>query len=125
MIPLQQKSKSKPEKRLLALFERLPEAERNSLLDFAEFLVERAGATQPEVAQQPLEIPRPAEESVVAAMKRLRETYPMLDHSKMLHEASGLMAEHMMQGRPAPEVIDELELMFARHYEKYTGDSSD
>jgi hypothetical protein len=58
---------------------------------------------------------------VVAAMKRLRETYHMLDHSKMLHEASGLMAQHLVQGRPAPEVIDELEQMFLRYFEKLAG----
>jgi hypothetical protein len=43
----------------------------------------------------------------------------MLDHSKMLHEASSLMAQHMMQGRPAEEVIDELEEMFRRDFDKF------
>jgi hypothetical protein len=119
-----QNSKSRPEKRLLALYNGLPEAERKSLLDFAEFLATRAAPPVPEVPQTPLDIPRPAEESVVAAMKRLRASYPMIDHSKMLHEASGLMGEHMMQGRPASEVVDELEAMFLRYYEKHT-DSSD
>jgi hypothetical protein len=113
-----QKTKNRPEKRLVELFNGLPEAERKSLLDFAEFLAERAGPVAAPVPQEPLDIPRPDEENVVAAMKRLRETYPMIDHSKLLHEASGLMAEHMMQGRPAPEVIDELEKMFLSHYEK-------
>jgi hypothetical protein len=116
-----QNTKSKPEKRLLALYNGLPEAERGSLLAFAEFLAARTAPLAPAVSQQPLDIQRPAEETVVAAMKRLRATYPMLDHSKMLHEASGLMAEHMMQGRPAPEVIDELEQMFLRYYEKHSG----
>jgi hypothetical protein len=118
MFPVPQLNKAKPEKRLLELFNNLPEGEQKSLLDFAEFLVERAGPVESNVPQEPLDIPRPAEESVVAAMKRLRETYPMIDHSKMLHEASGLMAEHMMQGRPAPEVIDELEQLFLAHFEK-------
>lgn len=120
MFPVPQSRKKGAEKRLLEFYERLPEAERKSLLDFAEFLAERAGSPQPEVPQQPLAIPRPEEENVVAAMKRLRETYPMIDHSKLLHECSGLMAEHMMQGRPAPEVIDELENIFLKHYEKQT-----
>ena len=119
------KNKPKPEKRLLELYNGLPEAEQKSLLDFAEFLAERAGPAESTVPQEPLDIPRPEEENVVAAMKRLRETYPMLDHSKMLHEASGLMAEHMMQGRPAPEVIDELEVMFVRFYENHTGNGSE
>jgi hypothetical protein len=119
------KSRPKPEKRLLELFNGLPEAERKSLLDFAEFLAARAGPLPSPHPTEPLDIPRPEGESVVAAMKRLRETYPMIDHSKMLHEASGLMGEHMMQGRPAPEVIDDLELMFMRYYEKHKGNDDD
>jgi hypothetical protein len=74
---------------------------------------------------EPKAIPRPAEENVVAALKRLRETYHMLDHSKMLHEASALMAQHMMQGRPAPEVIDELEEIFQQHYSRLTGEQGE
>ncbi len=120
MFPVPQSKKANPQKRLVELFERLPDSERNSLLDFAEFLVERSGPRESLHPKEPLDIPRPDEESVVAAMKRLRETYPMIDHSKLLHEASGLMAEHMMQGRPAPEVIDELEKLFLKHYEKQT-----
>lgn len=121
MFPVQLPKKNNPQKRLAELFGRLPEAEQKSLLDFAEFLAERAGPVASPHPQEPLDIPRPDEESVVAAMKRLRETYPMIDHSKMLHEASGLMGEHMMQGRPAPEVIDDLEVMFVRYYEKHKG----
>ena len=124
MFPVQ-KSKARPEKRLLELFNGLPKAEQKSLLDFAEFLVERAGPLPSPHPTEPLDIPRPEGENVIAAMKRLRETYPMIDHSKMLHEASGLMSEHMMQGRPAPEVIDELELMFVRYYKKHTGNNDD
>lgn len=111
------KSGSSPEKRLVEILAQLPESERNSLLDFAEFLASRCEPAA-QVSLEPREIPRPAEESVVAAMKRLRETYHMLDHSKMLHEASGLMAQHLIQGRPAPEVIDDLEQLFLRHFEK-------
>ncbi|MGM0594402.1 MAG: Crp/Fnr family transcriptional regulator [Pseudomonadota bacterium] len=111
-------TKNQPDKRLMAIYARLPEAERKSLLDFAEFLAERCEPEALEV-QQPQPIPRPEQESVVAAMKRLRETYPMLDHAKMLHEASGLMAQHMMQGRPAEAVIDDLEALFRRDFDSY------
>lgn len=114
----------KPDKRLMELYQQLPSAERKSLLDFAEFLASRCEpATPPSIELNP--IPRPAEERVIAAMKRLRETYHMLDHAKMLHEASGLMAQHMMQGRPAPEVIDELEAMFQRYYDKLAGEQDE
>ena len=42
----------------------------------------------------------------------------MLDRSKMLNETSSLMTQHVLNGRAATEVIDELEIMFKRHYEK-------
>jgi hypothetical protein len=111
-------SKSKPEKRLARIYAELPEAERKTLLDFAEFLASRSEPVAPDSLElKP--IPRPADESVVAALKRLRETYHMLDHSKMLNEASALMAQHLMQGRPAAEVIDELEEIFRRDFDKF------
>lgn len=115
---LMPESKNKPEKRLAEIFNRLPEAERKTLLDFAEFLAGRTAPQEP-VSVVPADIPRPPEESVVAALKRLRETYHMLDHSTMLHEASGLMAQHLMSGRPAEEVIDELETIFRRDFDKF------
>lgn len=105
--------------RLAALYNRLPAAERETLLAFAEFLVSRSGVPV-DITPRPTE--RPAQESVVAAIKRLSASYHMLDRSKMLHETSGLMTEHLMQGRPAPEVIDELEALFRRHYQQQFGE---
>lgn len=102
--------------RLQRLFEQLPEEARRSLLDFAEFLAER-GANEPLPTPEPEEIVRPADESVVAAMRRLSRSYHMLDKSKMLNETSTLMAQHVLQGRAAVEVIDELEQVFERHYQ--------
>lgn len=43
----------------------------------------------------------------------------MLDRSAMLNDTSSLMAGHIIRGRPAAEVIDELEALFARQYAKY------
>jgi len=110
--------RNRPEKRLQQIFEQLPGEARKTLLEFAEFLAGRNVAPKPE-SLEPKPIPRPAEENVVAALKRLRETYHMLDHSKMFNEASSLMAQHMMQGRPAEEVIDELEEIFRRDFDKF------
>lgn len=114
------------EKRLRDILRRLPESQAQTLLDFAEFLDARHGqpgaaAGMPEAVGGPQPIPRPDQESVVKAIKRLAATYPMLDRSKMLNETSSLMTQHVMQGRDAVEVIDELEIMFRRHYEKLTG----
>ncbi|MFO8023882.1 Crp/Fnr family transcriptional regulator [Thiohalophilus sp.] len=107
---------SKPENQLLDCFYQLPEEARQSLLDFAEFLVQRHAVRSP-VADEPLGLPRPDNETVIAAIKRLSRNYPMLNKDKLLHETAGLVTEHMMRGRDALEVIDELELIFERHYQ--------
>ena len=104
------------EKRLREILNELPEAQAAALLEYAEFLATRYGGSK-EITS-PLDIPRPPEESVVKAIRRLGATYPMLDRSKMLNETSSLMTQHVLHGRAAPEVIDELESMFKRHYEK-------
>jgi hypothetical protein len=107
-------------KRLLEIYASLNEELRSSLLDYAEFLVARHQPDEP-LDIEPRHIPRPEEESVIAAIKRLSDVYPMLDRSKMLHETSGLMSQHLLQGREAAEVIDELEILFRKHYEKQFG----
>lgn len=106
------------EQRLLALFESASDAGRAMLLDYAEFIAQRH--PQPAFNLEPLEIPRPEQETVVAAIKRLVETFPMLERAKLLGETSGLMTQHVMHRRPAPEVIDELEIIFRRHYEGFS-----
>ncbi|MDA8093069.1 MAG: Crp/Fnr family transcriptional regulator [Betaproteobacteria bacterium] len=108
------------EKRLLKYFRGLPSAQRETLLAFAEFLAGRHEVAAPELVGSPVALARPVEESVVKAIKRLRATYPMVDASKLLHETSHYMSQHVMQGKPAKEVIDELEVVFARHYERLT-----
>lgn len=120
---------SELEENLLSLFRNLPAADQASLLAFAEFLRSRAGgilsvrtAPEPEPVPEPVAIPRPAEESVVKAVKRLAQTYPMLDKSKMLNDTSALVMQHVIQGRDAIEVIDELEIVFQRHYERLKAD---
>lgn len=113
---------AREDKRLVELYERLAEAERKTLLDFAEFLAERS--RPPEIGA-PREIPRPQRESVIGAVKRLGETYYMVDKTRILHETSGLVTEHLMQGREASEVIDELEVLFHRQYERLIGEQKD
>lgn len=105
------------EKRLREILDKLPEEQVRQLLDFAEFLYERHGTPAREVPA-PVAIPRPESETVVAAIKRLRATYPMLDPARLLDETSVLMAQHVTQGRAAAEVIEELEVLFRAHYER-------
>ena len=110
---------NKKEQRLREILGELPEAQAAALLEYAEFLATRYGG--PKEISAPLDIPRPQKESVVKAIQRLSATYPMLDRSKMLNETSVLMTQHVINGRAAVEVIDELEGLFQRQYEKLTG----
>lgn len=104
------------EKQLLDCFRALSNAQRDGLLDYAQYLRERHNAEPDPKPEEPLPIPRPQQESVVAAMQRLSATYPMIDTGTLLNEASSLMAQHLVQGREAGEVIDQLEALFAERF---------
>jgi len=111
------------EKKLLGRFRKLSASQQQTILDFSEFLAtqfigssENTGVAA--IIPEPKHIPRPQKESVVKAVRRLTQTYFMLDHSKLLHETSNFMTQHIMQGKAAEVVIEELETMFAQHYEK-------
>jgi hypothetical protein len=111
---------SSAERRLLRSFRALDSDARETLLAFAEFLQSRARPAEAFAAVlEPVLEPRPQQESVVGAIQRLRRTYPMLDGGRMLNETSSLMAAHVLQGRAAAEVIDELEALFAARYDEY------
>lgn len=121
---------SNEQNRLLEIFAALAPGERDTLLAFAEFLAARSPAAAPPAAltaKVPAElpvaqlIPRPEQESVVAALKRLSLTYPMLDKNKLLTETSGLVTKHIMERREAAGVIDELEAIFLAHYQAWRG----
>jgi len=104
--------------RLQQIFKQLPPEHQQTLLAFAEFLQNRI-VSKPTPPWQPKYLPRPPEESVVAAIKRLSKSYPMLNKAKMLDETSSLMTEHILQGRDKVSVIDELEAIFEQHYEEF------
>ena len=106
------------DKRLLALFRRLSEARQQTLIEFAAFLADKEASDKvAAVPAEPVPIPRPEQENVVMAIKRLRATYPMLDSADLFNEASAQMTRHLMHGIPAPEVIDELERIFLQRYQ--------
>ena len=118
MIPVNNLNLSGKEKKLLRQFRKLEAQQQLMMLEFAAFLQSRTVEENkvPEPLPEPLDIPRPAEESVVKAIKRLTATYPMLAKDKILNQTSSLMAQHIMQGRAAMDVIDELEEIFKSHY---------
>lgn len=117
-------------RRLLRTFNALSDADKQTLLAFAEFLAQREQTSPPAEAQPdqavppPRNIPRPDKESVVAAMRRLSQNYAMLNKDELLHQASGLMGEHILQGKSAALVIDELEALFADAYAKQVSQST-
>lgn len=122
-VPKQQNLKPE-QRRLLACFDGLDAQGRETLLAFAEFLTTRhsaAGADDSgeQGVSEPKPIERPDKESVVKAIKRLSETYYMLEREKLLDQTSSLMMSHVLQGRDAVTVIDELEVVFSQHYERY------
>ncbi len=98
----------------------MTEQDQQTLLRFADFMVnaskQEVAAFSSESFPEPTFIERPVQESVVKAIKRLRATYPMLQPETLLHQASDLMAEHVIKGREAVSVIDDLERLFADAY---------
>ncbi len=114
----------KKERRLIEVFKRLGKSDQDALLAFAEFLQTRQHQddqqheSEENKSRQPLSIVRPEKESVIKAIKRLSKTYPMVDKENILHPISDLMTAHMLQGKAAVEVIDELEIVFANEYNK-------
>ena len=110
------------------LLEGLSAVDQTAVVSFAEFLSSRNGSlplTVPGFSEpalpveipEPESIPRPEDEKVVAAVKRLSKTYFMLDKKKMLGETSDLVTQHIIQRRDVVEVIDELEAVFSREYQ--------
>ena len=123
--------KQRKEKQLLHYYSSLNVSDKETLLTFAEFLscrvtnenldndnINNKKKVNNEVVQIiPLKIERPKTESVIHAIKRLTDTYPMIEKEKLLHSISDLMTAHMMQGKTAEIVIDELESLFFNEYE--------
>lgn len=115
---------SKSQNHLAGLYDGLSEEGKQALTDYAVFLSERY-PQQEKVPAEPLNISRPDEESVIVAIRRLSETYPMLDGKALLHDTSSFMMQHIMKGKAAGEVIDELEVYFRQQYEVYLAGKED
>jgi hypothetical protein len=113
---------NKSEKILIKYYDSLASDEREMLLSFAEFLAGRSINNQ--TIQVPVQIDRPAEESIIAAIKRLSTTYSMIDKSKLLSEVSDKVTGHVVHGQELSEVIDELEVFFKHEYEQYVSEKT-
>jgi len=108
--------KAKNSTELLEIFESLNEARQQSLFDYASYL-HSLGDLQNREIPEPEIIERPATETVVGAIKRLKMTYHMVESMKVFSDASALMTEHMVNGRDVVEVIDEMEVLFENAYQ--------
>jgi len=110
----------KQSRELDALMSQLGEDHQRTVVDFATFLVQQYNIQTPlEEGLAPAAIARPEEESVIAAIKRLKKTYYMLDTDGLLDETSSLMGQHILRGREASAVINELQSLFEAKYKKY------
>ena len=123
MLPIMPAQANKQERQIINIFKSLDEANKEALLAFAAFLQTRADSSNADeqpvevIAREPIEIPRPEKESVIKAIKRLSASYPMVDKETILHPISNLMTSHIIQGRKASEVIDDLQALFLGEYE--------
>ncbi len=110
-------NKLKSSDALINLYEAMDDERRRSLCDFADFLYAQAEPISKEVPA-PEDVPRPQQESVVGAVKRLKVKYHMVESMSVFSAASTLMTDHMVKGRDVVEVIDEMEVLFEDAYDK-------
>ncbi len=111
----------KSSKELIDLYEAMDDERKRSLCDFADFLYAKAGPVVKEIPP-PEEVPRPEQETVVGAVKRLKTKYHMVESMTVFSAASSLMTDHMVKGRDVDEVIDEMEVLFEEAYKNLLQD---
>ena len=114
-------SNIKSSKALIDLYQSLDDERKLSLCDFADFLYAKAGPVVKEIPA-PEDVPRPEQETVVGAVKRLKTKYHMVESMTVFSAASSLMTDHMVKGRDLVEVIDEMEALFEDAYKKLLQD---
>lgn len=120
LIPNKSKRHSR-ESRLQSIAEMAADLPDEGLLLLAEFTEFLAAKYPPEnksdLAYQPL--PRPEGESVIAAIKRLSKSYPMLDKTTLFDQTSAAMSAHILQDVSVEESIDKLEAVFREKYNAF------
>lgn len=97
----------------------LPDEALISLLEFADFLAQKYPAVDTAADLEVVPIERPDRETVIAAIRRLAKTYPMLDRDILFQQTSRAMSDHVLQAVPDHESIDRLEAVFRQEYEAY------
>jgi hypothetical protein len=100
------------EKRLLDCFRRCDESARRDLLLRAQTLA--GGHAGKALSPAAAPVKSTGAESVIMAIRRLRQTYPSADRRKLFGVTSTLLSAHVIEGRAAEDVITELEQAFVR-----------
>ncbi|MBF0359098.1 MAG: Crp/Fnr family transcriptional regulator [Magnetococcales bacterium] len=104
---------------LLDIWRNLDREQKLTLLKFAEFLESQKSNSEEPVSQEPLNLPKPENESAVKALKRLKKSYPMIDADMgLLDDASHLLMEKIT-GTPDSEVVVKLEALFLDRYKNW------
>ena len=117
--------------RLVRIFDLLAPVQRQTLLAFAEFLLNRHrkpgearlsaanSNTTPGVLAQPVFEERPDTETVAAALSRLSRVYHMLDADTLVERASDELLNREAIASLSPRaLVDELERFFAEQYQR-------
>lgn len=122
-IPSMPRKRGREERVLYKIYKNLDSNNQQTLITFANFLAEQQSQEKSNTLAvnttqnvQPLGLPRPQQESVIKGIRRLTKNYPMLDTDSMFDNISQLMTAHIMEGRSAKNVIDDLETLFAQQY---------
>ena len=97
--------------------EQLPDEALLSLTDFAEFLAVKYPPAEGRAELEIVPIERPETETVIAAIRRLAKTYPMLDKEILFQQTSQAMSDHVLKEISQIDSIDRLEAVFREEYE--------
>ena len=128
---------TRSERKLCKLYSSLNDNDRLTLMKFAEFLFAESVVSQDEKSEdegegisddtslavstpfpEPKIIPAPENENVIKAIRRIAKMYYMVDKNKMFDTTSTLMTEHLIHGRPAQEIVADVEKSFKQEYER-------
>lgn len=116
--------------RLVQMFDLLSPTHRETVLSFAEYLVDRnrrpgdasvrdRSEVSAGVLAQPAFEERPEDETVTAALSRLTRVYHMLDTDTLVERASDeLLSRDAIASMSQRGLVDELERFFAEHYQR-------
>ena len=99
----------------------LDENQQDFLLQFAKFLLSstKEKTNEDDVKKTKREISPPDNESVIKSLRRLRESYYMLNADKLMNITVEQMTAHLVKGQDKKTTITNLEKIFSDAYQNY------